>query len=239
MTQHAHRLAVVTGIGRTGQTGEVVARVLAENDMRIIAVARSADEANARVDDLRAAGHDAEPFACDLSDETQVAALARSVAAIAGSPPRLDALVNIAGGFAMSGPVAESTADVWNTQRTINLATAFLATRALLPLLRTARGSIVYFASAAALPGANVARMWAYAAAKSGVIALMRAVSEEERANGVRANALAPTAIRTEANLSSMGDKTRYVEREDVAAAVSWLCSDASRAVSGQVIRLG
>jgi NAD(P)-dependent dehydrogenase (short-subunit alcohol dehydrogenase family) len=67
----------------------------------------------------------------------------------------------------------------------------------------------------------------------------MRAVADEERANGVRANAVAPTAIRTEANLSTMGDTTRYVEREDVAAAVSWLCSDASRAVSGQVIRLG
>jgi enoyl-[acyl-carrier-protein] reductase (NADH) len=36
-----------------------------------------------------------------------------------------------------------------------------------------------------------------------------------------------------------MGDKTKYVEREDVAAAVSWLCSDASHAVTGQVIRLG
>lgn len=238
MTANARPLAVVTGIGRKGQTGEVIARVLAENGMRIIAVARSADEGTARVDDLRAAGHDAESFVCDLSDESQVATLARNVSALAGSPPRLDALVNIAGGFGMSGPVAESTADVWNTQRTINVATAYFATRAFLPLLRQAQGSIVFFASAAALPGASVARMWAYAAAKSGVIALMRAVAEEERASGVRANALAPTAIRTEANLSAMGDKTRYVEREDVAAAVWWLCSDASRAVSGQVIRL-
>ena len=117
MTQNARRLAVVTGIGRTGQTGEVIARVLAENGMRIFAVARNADEGKARVDDLRAAGHDAESFTCDLSDETQVATLARNVSALAGSPPRLDALVNIAGGFGMSGPVAESTVDVWNTQR--------------------------------------------------------------------------------------------------------------------------
>lgn len=236
---HTSRLAVVTGIGRRGQTGEVIARVLAERGTRIIAVARDSDEAKSRADDLRAAGHDAQSFACDLSDETQVANLARDVSALAGSPPRLDALVNIAGGFAMSGNVAESTVEVWNTQLSINVATAYLATRAFLPLLRSARGSIVYFSSAAALPGASVARMWAYAAAKSSVLALMRAVAEEERANGVRANALAPTAIRTQANLSNMGDKTRYVEREDVAAAVSWLCSDAARGVSGQVIRLG
>lgn len=236
---HESPIAVVTGIGRTGQTGEVIARVLAQAGMRIVAIARSRDEAKARADDLRTAGHDAVSFACDLSDESQVASLARDVAQIAGSPPRIDALVNIAGGFAMSGPVADSTLDVWRTQLSINVATAYLATRAFLPMLREARGSIVYFASAAALPGANVSRMWAYAASKSSVIALMRAVAEEERASGVRANAVAPTAIRTEANLSSMGDKTKYVEREDVAAAVSWLCSDASRAVTGQVIRLG
>ena len=239
MTPSQGRLAVVTGIGRSGQTGEVIARTLAEAGTRIIAVSRDAEEAAARVTDLRAAGHDAQSFVCDLSDEAQVAALARDVAATAGSPPRLDALVHVAGGFAMSGPVAESTLATWNTQLAINVATAYLATRALLPLLRPAHGSIVYFASAAALPGASVARMWAYAAAKSSVVALMRAVAEEERANGVRANALAPTAIRTQANLLSMGDKTRYVEREDVANAVAWLCSDASRAVSGQVIRLG
>lgn len=239
MTEGSRRIAVVTGIGRTGQTGEVIARVLAETGMRIVAIARSGEEANARADDLRAAGNDALSFACDLSDESQVANLARDVAKIAGTPPRIDALVNIAGGFGMSGPVAESTLDVWHTQLSINVATAYLATRAFLPMLRAAHGSIVYFSSAAALPGANVSRMWAYAASKSSVLALMRAVAEEERPTGVRANALAPTAIRTEANLSSMSDKTKYVEREDVAAAVSWLCSDASRAVSGQVIRLG
>ncbi|HEY7893638.1 MAG TPA: SDR family oxidoreductase [Gemmatimonadaceae bacterium] len=238
MTQDSP-IAVVTGIGRTGQTGEVIARVLAETGMRIVAIARSGDEAKARADDLRAAGHDAQSFACDLSDESQVANLARDIAKIAGAPPRIAALVNIAGGFGMSGPVADSTFDVWHTQVSINLITAYLATRAFLPMLRAARGAIVYFSSAAALPGANVSRMWAYAASKSGVIALMRAVAEEERTSGVRANALAPTAIRTEANQSSMGDKTKYVEREDVAAAVSWLCSDASRAVTGQVIRLG
>ncbi|MGH7646958.1 MAG: SDR family NAD(P)-dependent oxidoreductase [Gemmatimonadaceae bacterium] len=239
MTQPSRRTAVVTGIGRTGQTGEVIARVLAENGMRIVAVARNGEEAKARADELRAAGHDAYSLACDLSDEAQVGALARDVSKITGAPPSIDALVNIAGGFGMSGAVADSTLEVWHTQLSINVATAYLATRAFLPMLRAARGSIVYFSSAAALPGANVARMWAYAASKSSVIALMRAVAEEERASGVRANALAPTAIRTEANLASMGDKTKYVEREDVAAAVSWLCSDASRAVTAQVIRLG
>lgn len=229
-------VALVTGIGKQGQTGESVARMLAERGARIIAVARSADDVDARVADLRAAGHDVLGFACDLADEAQVSALASRVTAAVG--PRIDALVNLAGGFASSGPVGESTLAVWETQLAINLTTAYLATRAFLPSLRAARGAIVYFASAAALPGANVARLSAYAAAKSAVVALMRAVSEEERANGVRANAVAPTAIRTATNVAAMGDTARYVERDDVAGIVAWLCSDAARAVTGQVLRL-
>ena len=68
----------------------------------------------------------------------------------------------------------------------------------------------------------------------------MRAVAQEERDSGVRSNALAPNAIRTTANLESIGASARYVEREEVADAVQFLCfSDASQAITGQVIQLG
>jgi NAD(P)-dependent dehydrogenase (short-subunit alcohol dehydrogenase family) len=69
----------------------------------------------------------------------------------------------------------------------------------------------------------------------------MRAVAEEERDRGVRANALAPTAIRTAENLRAAGgaaDATRYVSRESVADAVLFLCSTAARNVTGQVLKL-
>ena len=81
--------------------------------------------------------------------------------------------------------------------------------------------------------------MAAYAAAKSGVLALMRAVAQEEAKAGVRANAVAPTAIRTAANERSMGADASYVEREEVAATVGWLCSASASAVTGQALRLG
>ena len=138
----------------------------------------------------------------------------------------------------MSGPVAESDVTVWRRQFDVNLTTAYLATRAFLPMLRPTHGSIVYFAAAAALPGQKVAGMSAYVAAKSGVVVLMRAVADEERETGVRANAVAPTAIRTAANLGAMSPKTRFVEREDVARAVLFLCSDDASAVTGQILRL-
>ncbi|HEX6161538.1 MAG TPA: SDR family oxidoreductase, partial [Thermoanaerobaculia bacterium] len=132
----------------------------------------------------------------------------------------------------------DSDFTVWRRQLDTNLTTAYLATRAFLPMLRAARGAIVYFAAAAALPGEKVAGMSAYVAAKSGVIVLTRAVAQEERDTGVRANAIAPTAVRTAANLRSMSATTRYVEREEVARTTLFLCSDDASAVTGQILRL-
>ncbi|GLC28346.1 hypothetical protein rosag_48590 [Roseisolibacter agri] len=163
-------------------------------------------------------------------------AMIAQVHAIVGD---VDALVCAAGGFAPTGPLDETAVEDIERQLGINLKTAVLATRAALPMLRRTRGSIVYFGSAAVLPGATGGGMLAYAMAKSGVLALMRAVAEDERAHGVRANAVAPTSIRTAANVAAMGDRADYVSREEVAASVLWLCSDAARAVTGQVLRLG
>src|SRR5262249_35186148 len=137
-----------------------------------------------------------------------------------------------------SGPVAESAVDVWNRQIAINLTTAFLTTRAFLPAIRLARGAIVLFSSQAALPGSTGAKTSAYTIAKTGVATLMRAIAAEERANGVRANALAPSAIRTATNLKEMSPETRYVEREQVAAVVTFLCSPAASAVTGELVPL-
>jgi len=228
---------LITGIGRAGQVGEAVAKAFAAEGARLAVVDLALAEAEARAAELRALGADARGYAADLSNEAQVDFLAAEAGAVFGG--RLDALVALAGGFGATGPIAESEPALWHRQITINLTTAYLATRAFLPALRTAGGAIVYFASAAALPGGAVGGIAAYAAAKSGVIALMRSVAADERAHHVRANALAPTAIRTAANLRSMGDQTNYVEREDVASAVCYLCSADAGAITGQIIRLG
>lgn len=106
------------------------------------------------------------------------------------------------------------------------------------PLVRSARGSVVFFASEAVVEGARTSGISAYTAAKAAVVALMRSVADEGRELGVRANALAPAAIRTATNEASMGADAKYVEREDVAAAVAFLCSPAARAITGQVLRL-
>jgi NAD(P)-dependent dehydrogenase (short-subunit alcohol dehydrogenase family) len=231
------KVAVLTGVSRPGQVGETVARWFAERGAAVVLIDRTGVDAEARANELRNAGYRASAARADLTDPSQLDTVSRTVANEFGG---VDALVNIAGGFSVSGKVSDSDPEAWSRQLSIGLTTAYLATRAFLPLLRHRRGAIVFFASAAALPGAKVAETSAYAVSKAGVITLMRAVAQEERDTGVRSNALAPNAIRTTANIESMGSSARYVEREEVADAVHFLCfSDAARSITGQVIQLG
>jgi len=231
------KVAVLTGVSRQGQVGETVAQSLAEGGVSVVLIDRTGVEAEARAREIRDRGHRALAVNADLTDASQLDAVARVVKNEFGG---VDALVNIAGGFSMSGRVSDSDPSAWSRQLGIGLTTAYLTTRAFLPLVRERRGAVLFFAAAAALPGGRIAEMSAYAVSKAGVITLMRAVAQEERQTGVRSNALAPTAIRTAANLESMDASTRYVEREEVADAVLFLCfSDAARSITGQVIQLG
>ena len=227
---------LLTGVGAEGQVGEVVAQAFATLGASLVLVDRRPDNVERRAASIRSAGGEARAYPCDLADAPAVASLVDSVRANHGD--RLKALVHMAGGFAMSGPVAESSIDVWSRQLTINLTTAYLTSRAFLPLLRADHGSIVFFASQAALPGAKVAEMAAYAIAKGGVATLMRAIAAEEAKNGVRANAVAPASIRTATNVQSMGGNVRYVEREEVAAAVTFLCSAQASSITGVLLPL-
>lgn len=230
-------LTILTGVARPGQVGEVVARHLAALGHWVVLLDRDGDAAEARAAELRAGGLLATGMGVDLTDPDALARAARMVAALGEGG--VGALVNLAGGFGATGALDESEPAELQRLLAINLTTAFLTTRAFLPALRRTGGAVVYFASVAALAEGSAAGMAAYAAAKAGVVALMRAVAADEAPHGVRANALAPSAIRTAANVASMGDRGPYVERESVAAVVGWLCSEQARDVTGQVLRLG
>ncbi len=225
------KTVVLTGVGRAGQVGEIVAKAFADAGARLALIDRD-DQVKARAAEL---GGSASAHVCDLTNADEVGSTASRIGADSGGS--IAALVNLAGGFGMSGPVADSDPAVLHKQIAINLTTAYLTTRAFLPLLRKGGGAIVYFASASVLPDGASKNMSGYAAAKAGVLALMRSVAAEEL-GAVRANALAPTQIRTAENVAAMGADAAYVEREAVAEAVLFLCSSASRNVTGQAIKL-
>lgn len=225
------KTVVLTGVGRAGQVGEIVAKAFADAGARLALIDRD-DQVAVRAREI---GGGASAHVCDLTSPDEVAATAKEIGG--ASSGSIAALVNLAGGFGMSGPVADSDPAVLHKQIAINLTTAYLATRAFLPLLRAGQGAIVYFASASVLPDGASKNMSGYAAAKAGVLALMRSVAAEELGT-VRANALAPTQIRTAENVAAMGENAAYVEREAVAEAVLFLCSPASRHITGQAIKL-
>lgn len=229
-------LSLITGVGARGQVGEAVAAALARRGDTVLLVSRDQKEVSARAEDVVRSGFMAHAYACDLSDAAAVDALAKRVRVEHGE--RLDNLVNLAGGWASSGPLAQSDPAVFARMLTINLTTAMLTTRAFLPSLKAAKGAIVFFASEVVIEGVRTSGVSGYAAAKSAVVALMRSVADEGREAGVRANALAPGSIGTATNEASAGPNAKFIERDDVAATVAFMCSESARALSGQVVRL-
>lgn len=230
----AGRSVVLTGVGREGQVGEAVALAFAERGARVFLVDHSEPNVRARAEALVARGLRAASLAADLTDPAAANAVAERVREATSG--RVHGVVHLAGGFAASGPIAESDPAIWHRQLAMNATTAYMTARAFVPLLRNVKGSLVFFASEAVLPGAKMANLAAYVASKSAVVSLMQVIAQEERAHGVRANAVAPTTIRTSDNVAAMGADAPMVTREAVADVVLWLCSDASRAVSGQLV---
>ena len=150
---------------------------------------------------------------------------------------RVDALAHVAGGFAMAGPVDEQPVDVWRSQMTINLDTAYFMTRAVLPPMRAAGGgSIVYIGTSAMrtpYPGAS-----GYIVSKVALGGLMRCVDVEVRTQGIRCNTVVVKIVDTPRNRAESPDAdfSRWTTGEELAQVVEWLCTDASAPLSGGLI---
>lgn len=168
----------------------------------------------------------------DLTDPTQAKAAIEAVVARFG---RLDALLNIAGGFVWS-PV-EGDGDEWDRMHALNLKTALNASRAALPHLKaSAEGRIVNVGAAGAIKAGH--GMGAYAASKAGVHRLTEALAEELKSTSVTVNAVLPSIIDTAANRADMpdADPSKWVAPSDLAAVILFLASPEARAVTGALI---
>ena len=168
-------------------------------------------------------------------DLTDAAAAAKAVDAVASHFGRLDALLNIAGGF-----VWQTTDDVdpaWGRMFALNLTTALNASRAALPhLKRSDEGRIVNVGANGALKSA--AGMGAYAASKSGVHRLTESLAEELKATSVTVNAVLPSILDTDQNRKDMpdADPANWVRPSDLARVMLFLASPESRAITGALI---
>ncbi|WP_453978346.1 SDR family NAD(P)-dependent oxidoreductase [Brevundimonas sp. Marseille-Q4549] len=165
----------------------------------------------------------------DLTDADQAQ---KAVDAVIARFGRLDALLNIAGGFVWQ--TLDDAAPAWDRMHALNVTTALNASRAALPALKASpEGRIVNVGSAAALKAG--AGMGAYGAAKAGVHALTQSLAEELKSTSVTVNAVLPSIIDTPANRKDMpdADPATWVAPDDLAQVILFLASPESRAMTG------
>jgi 3-oxoacyl-[acyl-carrier protein] reductase len=216
---------VVVVTGASGALGRVVAEAALAQGARVAGV----DHAGSP---LPATGNRIELGGVDLSDAAQAQ---KAIAAVASHFGRLDALINIAGGFAFE-TIADGDPETWQRMYALNVLTALNASRSAIPYLAaSASGRIVNVGAMAALqagPG-----MGAYAASKAGVHRLTEALAAEWKGK-ITVNAVLPSTIDTPANRASMpkADFGKWVTPEELANVILFLASSAASAITGALL---
>lgn len=216
--------------GGTGALGRAVVQCFLDEGATVIATRRGGDAAAA----ADAATPRLQVASVDVTDEPAVGAL---VAGIVARHGRLDALANTVGGYAGGQTLWQADAQALERMLAVNLRSAFVLCRAVVPaMLAARRGAIVNVgAKAAVQPGGGAA---AYAAAKAGVLAMTASLAADLAGSGVRVNAVLPAIIDTPANRQAMPDAATagWTRPASIARVITFLCSDEAEAVHGAAI---
>jgi NAD(P)-dependent dehydrogenase (short-subunit alcohol dehydrogenase family) len=229
-TDATDRVAWITGAG--GGIGRAVVDRFAAQGWHVWAT------------DLRPAAGDSGLVRWQLVDVTDEAAVAACAAELGRLHGRLDAVVHLAGRVGR-GPLGTVTLDDWRSLLDVNLTSAFLVARAAHGALARARGTLVLIASTNALNGGSALSGPAYAAAKAGVVNLVRYLAKEWAPDGIRVNCVAPGPVATPmldrlgpdgiAALAAAVPLGRIASAADVAATIDFLCSPAAGYLTGTV----
>jgi len=238
----------VTGANRG--IGRAIAVALAADGFTVAATARDPATLADTIDEITAAGHEVAPFACDVVDEDAVMGLAEEVRQLG----RVHTVVANAGIAGPTAPLQDVTLAQWRECLATDLDGVFLTFRAFIPALVAAcEGALVAISSMTGkrpLHGRTP-----YAAAKMGVIGLVRTLAVELGPHGIRVNAVCPGAvagpriedvIRRQAATRGLSEAdalaeftapsplSRLVQAREVAAACSYLASAAAASVTGE-----
>ncbi|GEL18075.1 SDR family NAD(P)-dependent oxidoreductase [Pseudonocardia asaccharolytica] len=248
----SQRIAVVTGANRG--IGRAIAVALAADGFAVAAAARDPAALGDTAAEIEKAGGTAVPLVCDVQEEASVAAMAEQLTRADETLGPVHTVVANAGTAGPTAPLHEITLDEWRATLATDLDGVFLTFRAFVPgLIARRAGSLIAISSMTGkrpLHGRTP-----YAAAKLGVIGLVRTLAVELGPHGIRVNAVCPGAvagpridevIRRQAAARGIGEDEalaaftgssplgRLVEADEVARACAFLASDAAAAITGE-----
>jgi len=235
MTSMPKPVAVVTGAARG--IGLATTKEFLDAGWRVAMVDRDEDELMTVVKTCQGA----EAFLADVSSESDVADMTRSVLDWGGG---VGVLVNNAG-VADFGPIEDMDFARWRRVMATNLDGVFLCSQAMIPALKESRGSIVNIASISGLR-ASTLRV-AYGTSKAAVIQLTLQQAAELGKYGIRANCVAPGPVRTKLAMAVHTQDiidayhdaiplNRYGSEDEIASAIVFLASEKASYITGQTL---
>lgn len=235
------KVALVTGATRGIGLG--IAKALAEAGARVVISSR-VPKAEV-IEELTAAGLKVDYLQADMEDEAAPAKLIADTIELAG---RLDILVNNAG-VAQHGETDTFPAEQYRRLMTINLDAVFRACQAAIGPMRAQKGGVILNIGSISGYISNIPQpQAAYNASKAAVHMLTKSIASDYAADGIRANAIAPGYIETDMTSGglthpewgpvwrSMTPLPMVGSPDDIGAAALYLCSEASRYVTGEVL---
>lgn len=225
---------VVVITGAAGNLGMTTARSFHAAGAKIAVVDRQRDEIRVVFGEDIPEDDTCYFLSANLMDEASVAGMARDIWSHYG---RIDALINVAGGFSMGPPLHETPLSTWEFMLNLNARTVFLTSREILPLMiGQGKGKIVSIAARAALAGK--ANMAPYVVSKSAVVRLTESMAAELQAYDINVNCVLPGTIDTPRNRAEnpAADFSRWVAPEALADVILFLSSDGARAINGAAI---
>ena len=236
------KTAIVTGAARG--IGKAIALKFASEGANIAFTDLVIDENGKKTEEeIKALGVECKAYASNAANFAETEQVVNQIKEDFG---RIDILVNNAG-ITKDGLMMRMTEAQWDAVIAVNLKSAFNFIHAVLPIMMRQRsGSIINMASVVGVHGnAGQAN---YAASKAGLIALAKSIAQEVGSRGIRANAIATGFIET-AMTAALPDSVREEwckkiplrrggKPEDIADVATFLASDLSSYVSGQVIQV-
>lgn len=240
----AGKVAIVTGGGAADDgigNGRAAAILLARAGARVAVVDRELPRAARTVEMIGEAGGEAFACAADVTDDADCAAMVAAVVARFGGVDILDNNV----GVGSRGNVVDEDVERFRRVMRINVDSAFLAARHVIPVMRTrGGGAIVNVSSIAAIRPRGLT---AYSASKGAIMSLTMAMAVDHAPDGIRVNCVLPGPVYTPLVYGNgMSERARNARRRasllavegtgwDVGHAVRFLASEHARYITGQM----